>query len=354
MSTTWMLTTVRTFVAVLLVEAALIPSLAWAQAPASGDDPTLEEWEVPWADSRPRDPYVAPDGKVWFVGQTGDYAAYLDPETGTFERFALEDGTGPHNLIVDSDGMVWYAGNRVSHIGKLDPETGEITKFMMPDEAARDPHTLVFDEQGDLWFSVQGGNFVGHFAKAAGETQLVQAPQVEGGRSRSSRPYGIKMDSRDRPWIALFNTNQIGMVDPATMEMRTYDLPEGARPRRLEVASDDIVWYVDYARGYLGRLDPETSKVTEYVAPSGEQSRPYGMAQDADGRIWFVETGVQPNLFVGFDPETEQFFSESPVDSGGGSIRHMYFHEPTSSIWFGTDANTVGRALVPRKRPVSE
>ena len=340
--------------ACLLFGAALVlPSSVDAQA-TNADDPTLEEWEVPWADSRPRDPYVAPDGKVWFVGQTAHYAAYLDPETGDFKRFDLDDGTGPHNLIVDSGGMVWYAGNRVRHIGKLDPATGEITKFMMPDEAARDPHTLVFDEDGDLWFSVQGGNFVGHFDKDSGETRLVQAPEVEGGRSSSSRPYGIKMDSQDRPWIALFNTNLIGMVEPATMELKTFELPEGARPRRLEVDPDDIVWYVDYSRGYLGRLDPETGEVTEFAAPSGERSRPYGMAQDADGRLWFVETGVQPNMFVGFDPETEEFFSENPVDSGGGTIRHMYFHEPTSSIWFGTDANTVGRAVVPRKRPVSQ
>lgn len=55
--------------------AALAPVLA---APAFGlaqesedardFDPTLEEWQVPWLESRPRDPYVAPDGRVWFVG----------------------------------------------------------------------------------------------------------------------------------------------------------------------------------------------------------------------------------------------------------------------------------------------
>ena len=37
------------------------------------------EWTVPWDDSRPRDPYVAPDGTVWFVGQVGDYVAKLNP-----------------------------------------------------------------------------------------------------------------------------------------------------------------------------------------------------------------------------------------------------------------------------------
>ena len=115
----------------------------------------IKEWPVPWNNTRPRDPYAASADKVWFVGQGGDYAAYLNPETGEFERFDLESGAGPHNLIVADDGTVWYAGNRAAHIGKLDPESGAIVKFPMPEPVARDPHTLVFDPAGDIWFTVQ-------------------------------------------------------------------------------------------------------------------------------------------------------------------------------------------------------
>jgi len=34
------------------------------------------------------------------------------------------------------------------------------------------------------------------------------------------------------------------------------------------------------------------------------------------------------------------------VGSGAGTIRHMHYDETTNSIWFGTDVNTVGRAIV--------
>ena len=244
-----------------------IPDPTVAQQPERLE---IDEWVVPWERSRPRDPYVGPDGKVWFVGQRSHYAAYLDPETGEFKKFDLDDGTGPHNLIVDDVGTVWYAGNRVRHIGRLNPETGEIKKFWMPDERARDPHTLVFDHDGDVWFTVQQGNFVGKFTKSTGDVQLVAAPEVQGGRSNSTRPYGIKMDSQNRPWIALFNTNQIATVDPETMEMKTYELPEGSRPRRLAIDSEDIIWYVDYRRGYLGRLDPETGRLESGPIPAAK------------------------------------------------------------------------------------
>lgn len=332
-------------------------ALPVGSAAQTDTDPELTEWQVPWENTRPRDPYVAPDGKVWFVGQTGHYAAVLDPATGAMERVDLPGEAGPHNIVVDADGVPWYAGNRVGNLGRIDPVTREITVFPMPDRRARDPHTLVFDANGDIWFTVQGGNFIGKFWKETGEVRLVEAPQVagRGGQMGSSRPYGIEMDSRDRPWVVLFNTNQIAMVDPGSFTLKTFALPhEGARPRRLAITSDDSVWYVDYARGFLGRLDPDSGEVEEWPMPSGPSSRPYGMAVDADDRIWFVETGVQPNTFVGFDPLTEEFFSSVEVESGGGAVRHMMFDPKTNSIWFGTDSGTVGRAVVPpRKRSVS-
>ena len=343
-----------TLLATLAVFAVPASGLAQESGLPQGSDPTLEEWEVPWEESRPRDPYVAPDGRVWFVGQRSHYAAVLDPNTGEFERYDLPDGAGPHTVVVGSDGMVWYTGNRVGNIGRIDPATGEIEIFPMPDERARDPHTFAFDAAGDLWFTVQGGNFVGKFWRETGDVRLVEMPDNPEGRGGSTRPYGLKMDSRDRPWATLFGTNQLVMVDPGTFEPTYYELPEGARPRRLVIDSRDIVWYVDYARGYLGRVNPETSEVTEWANPSGEGARPYGVAIDEHDRVWFVETGVRPNRFVGFDTRTEQYISEVDVASGGGTIRHMYFDPKTSVVWFGTDVNTVGRAVLPPLRRVSE
>lgn len=334
-----------------LAAIALLPTL-WAggdtlsnaqAAPVTEPAPVeISEWPVPWEDSRPRDPYVGPDGRVWFVGQRADYVAVLDPETGDFERFDLEDGAGPHNLIVDDEGIIWYAGNRAAHIGRLDPATGEIVKYPMPDLAARDPHTLTFDQSGDIWFTVQGGNFVGKLATESGEIELIPVP------TEDARPYGIAVDSEGHPWFNELGANKIGTVDPETMELREFTLPrEDARTRRIAIASDGGIWYVDYARGYLGRLDPATGDVREWAAPGGTESQPYAMAIDAQDRLWFVETGPEPNRMAGFDPATEEFFSITEIPSGGGTVRHMVFHEPTGTIWFGTDTNTIGRALVP-------
>jgi virginiamycin B lyase len=328
----------KTLVPLLLV-AALWPG---HRPDPAAKEVQITEWQVPWQNTRPRDPYVGPDGRVWFVGQRADYVAHLEPESGEFTRYELDEGAGPHNLIVDADGYVWYAGNRANHIGKLDPADGSITKYPMPDPAARDPHTLVFDHDGDIWFTVQNGGFVGKLEVGSGDIRLVAMPEP------GYRPYGIVIDVENRPWIAEFGTNKIGTVDPETMELREYDLPqENSRPRRLEITSDGMVWYVDYSLGYLGRLDPATGAVKQWASPGGARARAYGMAVDDQDHLWFVESGPDPNRFVGFDPASETFFSETEIESGGGTVRHMYFHQPTRTVWFGTDANTIGRAQLP-------
>jgi virginiamycin B lyase len=326
----------------VLVPASLAELAAQAALP-------IREWTVPWENSRPRDPAVAPDGRIWFVGQVGNYVARLDPASGRFERFELDAGVNPHNVIVDPAGNGWYAGNRNGTIGRIDGRTGAVTRFPMPDSAAGDPHTLVFDRNGDIWFTVQFGNFVGRLAVATGTVDLVPVPVPR------SRPYGIVIDRHNRPWFDLFGTNAIGTVDPATLTFRQYPLPhERTRPRRIALTSDGAVWYTDYTRGYLGRLDPATGGVREWALPGGAGSLPYAMAVDAQDRVWLVETGMQPNRFVGFDPKSERFTDPAPVPGGGGTVRHMVFDPKTGVIWFGTDNNTIGRAEVGRTgRPVS-
>ena len=303
---------------------------------------TIKEWDVPWENSRPRDPYVDQQGRVWFVGQRGNYVAYLEPESGEFKRYTIEEGTYPHNLIVDREGQVWFAGNRAAYIGRLNPETGETTKFPMPNPAARDPHTLILNSEGNIWFTVQGGNFIGRLNTQSGKVDLVEVP------TSGARPYGIKLDAEGRPWVALFGSHKIATVDPQSVELEEIELPrQEARPRRLEITPDGNIWYVDYAGGRLGRLDPETHQVKEWRLPGGAQSRPYGTASDDQGRIWVAESGLQPNRIVGFDPSAEEFIGRTKVPSGGGTIRYMYYNAPEQEVWFGTDANTIGRARLP-------
>jgi len=300
----------------------------------------LTEWVVPWEASRPRDPYVESENKVWFVGQREGYLAYFNPGMEEFTKIQLADGSGPHNIIVDDQGVAWYAGNIMGWIGRFAPD-GSLMTIIMPDDAA-DPHTMIEDRNDQIWFTSQGANSVGLLDKISLTVRIFPV------QTAGARPYGITLDRDDRPWIALFGTNKLATVDPNSGIYNEIILPRSdARPRRVEATSDGMIWYVDYNGGYLGRYDPDDEDFKEWPMPSGSDAKPYAMAVDDKDRIWFVEVGPQPNRFVGFDPDDESFFSVTEIESGGGAVRHMNYHAPTNTIWFGTDANTLGRAQLP-------
>jgi virginiamycin B lyase len=293
----------------------------------------LKEWTAEWG-GRSRDPAVAPDGKVWFVGQAGNYIAYFDPKTEQFRRYEIEEGTNPHTLIVDAKGIVWYAGNRNARIGRLDPATGEIKTIMTGE--ARDPHTMVFDGKGNIWFTSQGANRVGRLNMATEKIDLVTPNE------QPSNPYGIVMDSNGTPWVALLRTNTVAKIDPNTLAVTRLPLAtETSRSRRVEATSDGMIWYADEPRGYLGRINPATGETREWLTPGGAGSRPYALTKDDQGRVWFSETGPVKRL-VGFDPASERFFANIEVS---GTIRHMFFDPATKTMWFGTDANKIGRIV---------
>jgi virginiamycin B lyase len=324
---------------VLLATLSLLVPAANVQA---DDLPTLEitEWQVPWDNARPRDPYRGPDGRVWFVGQTDDYVATLDPDTGEFHRIELVEGAGPHTVTVNEAGA-WYAGNRVAHIGRIDPETDAIEVIPMPGEDLRDPHTMVFSPEGNIWFTAQHSNQIGFLdaGMRAVKTYDVATPRA--------RPYGLELDGEGRPWAVLFGTNRLATIDPASGKLREIELPrEEARPRRIAVTDDGMVWYVDFLEGYLGRYNPVTGAIDEWQTPGGPGAGLYAMGADAQGRLWMVETGPQPNRFIGFDPRNQKFTRPFEIASGGGVVRHMSFDLVDNAFWFGTDVNTIGRAVV--------
>lgn len=98
---------------------------------------------------------------------------------------------------------------------------------------------------------------------------------------------------------------------------------------------------VESSESTASRDDTETEslsgqplEISEWQVPwSGRPRDPYVAP---DGNVFFV----------GFDPASESFFASLEIESGGGTVRHMVFHNPTQSIWFGTDTNYLGRAVV--------
>ena len=181
---------------------------------------SIKEWPAATPGSRPHDPLATRDGAIWYAGQLANVIGRLDPKTGEIKEYPMKTPqTGPHGLVEGPDGNIWFTGNFLGLIGKLDPKTGNVTEYKLPNPAARDPHTLVFDHDGILWFSVQQGNFVGRLDPKEGTIKLVVPP------TDKARPYGLMINSQGIPFFVEFGANKIASLDPQTMAIKEYVLP---------------------------------------------------------------------------------------------------------------------------------
>ncbi|PYV73588.1 MAG: lyase [Acidobacteria bacterium] len=278
---------------------------------------TIHEWDVPTKGAHPHDPAVGPDGALWFTEQMANKLGQLDPKSGAFKEYPLKvEDSGPHGLVADRDGNIWFTGNFKGYVGKLDPRTGAVTEFKIPDPKGEDPHTAVFDSQGMLWFTLQVANMVGRLDPRTGKIDLKKV------QTANSHPYGIAINSKGFPIFCEFATNKMAKIDPQSMEITEYMLPEGVRPRRMAIDAGDLVYFTDYSEGHLGRLDMASGAVKMWASPSGAKSAPYGITITPDGMVWYSESGVKPNTIVRFDPKTESF-ARASIPSGGGTVRNM-------------------------------
>jgi virginiamycin B lyase len=211
----------------------------------------------------------------------------------------------------------------------------------MPNDAAGDPTSLAFEAgERNIWFTAKESNIVGRLRLVNGIVDLA------GLTTKNAQPDGVAMaPNAGNPWFALSGTNKLATIDVHTFTLTESTLPRAAaRVHRLAFTSDGRLWYADTAEGYLGAFAPGSNAATarEWALPDGKKSQPYALAVDSQDRLWTVVAG-KPSKLVSFDPKTERF-DATPIPSGGGGVTDLSFERSSGTLWFATDANTIGYA----------
>jgi virginiamycin B lyase len=159
------------------------------------------------------------------------------------------------------------------------------------------------------------------------------------------RPYGIQVGPDGTVWVAYNGTNKIGALDPDSMVVKYYDVPDRrTRVRRLGLDSAGKVWFVNSTMGKIGRLDPATGDIKQWDSPSGASSHPYALAV-IDDVIWYNESGMRPDALVRFNPRTETFQSWA-IPSGVGIVRNVWPTADGNLLIHQSSSNRVGMVKI--------
>ena len=82
----------------------------------------------------------------------------------------------------------------------------------------------MFDGNGNIFFTVQGADMVGRLNMATGETKSVPVPTPK------ANPYGMVVTTKHVPYFVEFGANKIASIDPETLEIHEYMLPDEKSP----------------------------------------------------------------------------------------------------------------------------
>lgn len=223
--------------------------------PATG---AITEYEVPTPHAQPAGLTVTPAGHVFFTENSANQIGHLDPRAGRVQEIRVPSPAtpgpqyGPAGITSDVSGNVWFA-ELDGRLARIRSGTLAIEEFPLPQRGTR-PAGVAVDRWGLVWFTELDGNSVSSFdpvlrvfrrhplPTGAPDPRPLGPPEAtargemptEGGpRARTSRPFGIAVDTEDRVWFSEQYAHKAGML--ALPEVELVLPAEAVRSSRLSI-----------------------------------------------------------------------------------------------------------------------
>ena len=249
------------------------------------------------------------DGRIWITAALSSSLISLDPKTKAFKvypvprGFLWKGGIYPHTVRVDKNDIVWFTVDLSNQISRFDPKTEAFTMIDLP---SKGPMRWLMDTFFGLilkiaaWFPQQNL----HLA-------LSHHKWLNAGKGVLTQPYGIDVNPVDGGiWYSKLMTDQIGHIDPKTLEVTEYDTPMPG-PRRLRFDRSGKLWIPSFDAGGLMSFDPGTKKFETHPLPRlapNEYEIPYALnVHPKTGEVWI--TANNSDRVLRFTPATGRFVS---------------------------------------------
>jgi len=238
------------------------------------------------AGSSPHGVIVGPDNAAWITDSGLGAIVRVGWPDRAVRAFPLPAGTPPANLNTATfapDGDLWFTGQS-GVIGRLVTKTGTVSVRQAPKGTG--PYGICTTPSGEVWWCSLAGSFIARIDRRSGDSVVVEPPTRQQGARR------IWSDSRGRLWVSEWFSGQLSVHDPATQAWRAWRLP-GAAPRPYAVYVDerDQVWVSDFGANAVLRFDPASEAFERFGFPRDGASVRQILGRR--GEVWLPESGTE-------------------------------------------------------------
>jgi virginiamycin B lyase len=190
----------------------------------------------------------APDGDLWFTGQSG-VVGHVAMKTGAVTLRDAPKGSGPYGICTTPGGEVWWCSLAGSFIARIDRRSGEsiVVEPPTPNQGAR---RVWSDRHGRIWVSEWlSGNLSMH--DPAKKTW--RAWRVPGS---DPKPYAVYVDEREQVWVSDFGGNAVWHFDPGSEKFERHGFPrEAANVRQIHGRPGEI-WLPESGTEFVSVIRP--------------------------------------------------------------------------------------------------
>ena len=196
---------------------------------------------------------------------------------------------------------------------------------------------------GTIWWAGMYGSLIGRLDPATGEIREYQLDPA-------ARPHSIIDDAAGNIWYTGNGNATVGRLDPETGEITVYPMPDPAArdPHTPIFTRNGDLWFTLQNSNRLARLVVDTGDIRFTTMPT-ENSRPYGIKEDSRGMIWIANRGI--NKITRIDPDSWEFREyETPspaADSRPGAYIRRLAVTSDDMIWYADS----GRGYLGRLDP---
>src|SRR5579875_501850 len=198
--------------------------------------------------------FVALDaaGNIWFTQPNSDAIGELNPQTESWQQWAVTKGSMPYDLLIDKNGNIWFTELKAGKIGFFDPRTHKLVENPVPTPNSQ-PYGITMDPQGNVWFTGGFQGTIGEFNPTTSD----------------SRSFFVSSNICPNP-DACYNTHISG----------------------IGVDSHGNVWFDDSLSQRVGYLNPRTGQVVTKRLPN-KIAHPYdGLVVQSNGTVWFTQQDI--------------------------------------------------------------